>query len=184
MKFEPINMLHSLPLERTECLDRLIRDFNIKSWAPHRPKHISELERLLVYGMAIPRRADFTDKRGSDLNCGGYLQVFDHDYLFRCESGITFSLTMPYNTHDGFYTDFDSMMRDYYEMRDRNAAFASQNTHSVYSTKGWENQFAIDQPIDALIVDDRYKIRENGSFAAIIAASSTMCALKEIMSSK
>lgn len=179
MRFEPIGQCRQyIPLLREECLDNLIRDFGVKSVGDD-VYHLSELERVLVFGKTISRRFDFSDNSGQCMRNGSsWHLIFDHDYVFKCESGMTFMMTMPYDTHDGFYEKFDAMIHDYYERK-------SELTHDVndpqigrwmweYKTDGWRKQFAITETMDAVIVDDRYKIRENGDFAAIIATTDTL----------
>lgn len=69
---------------------------------------------------------------------------------------------MPYNTHEGFYKDFSSLMTT-----QANYHFKSNPTDGI----------------QAQIVSDRYKTRENGDFAAIIATIDVLDVLRRRMHS-
>jgi hypothetical protein len=68
---------------------------------------------------------------------------------------------MPYNTHKGFYKDFSSLM-------------AVQANHFGCNPT---------DDIQAQIVSDRYKTRENGDFSAIIATIDVLDVLRRRMHS-
>lgn len=179
MRFTLINKSH-FPLLREECLDNLIYDFGVKSYGD-RPAHVSELERMLVFGKARLRYdTDFSDDSSRRMG-QRWWHILDHDYMFKCDSGMTFMMTMPYDTHESFHEKFDAMMSAYYERKGEIARLVDDPNYKYlrkrYGTLEWRKQFAITQKIDAVIVDDKYKIRENGDFAAVIATTETLHAM-------
>ena len=191
MRFKPIADAYScVPLLRSECLDNLIRDFDVKSYHWYF-QYMSELERVLVYGNANCRDTDFYP-------CDHFHHgtVLDHTLVFKCKIGMPFAMTMPYATPESFNYSFAAMMNDYYDTKNRYRSIVSELTESrdrarfsricdKYGTedriraenfrgRNWQKQFAIAERIDAVIVDDMYKVRENGNFAAIIATTETL----------
>lgn len=179
MTFDPIDS-YSYALMRDDCFDNLKRDFGVKSWS-RGTHHISELERVLAFGTSRSRpHTDFSDSNGRLMGQGAW-HIFDHDCIFKCESGMTFMMTLPYDSFDGFFETFYGVTRRYYKRKNEIIRMLNDPQKSrwakEYKTPGWQKQFAITDQIDAVIVDDKYKIRENGDFAAIIAMRGTLSAM-------
>lgn len=172
MRFERIENIHDrLEMAREECIAELVSALDIVDIGIGKPRYTSELERVLANGKSIARATDF------------YVlyepTVFDHSYMFRCRSGLTFLYTLPYNSRDGFYCDFRAFIRGYYkEKRELEGLVEHSKPHTQ---RRYEGQFLIKDTMDALVVDDRYKIRENGDFAAIIAMNATMAAFRPLL---
>ena len=169
MRFSPIEQARFALMDH-DRFDAFVRDFDVMSYA-HRPVHMAELERVLLFGRSRHR---YEDRYFGEV---GRLGVFDHDCVFRRKSGETFVVTMPYNTHEGFYDEFATKMGDYYQKK-RNSGIADS---SEFSSEGWRKQFDAEQKITALILNGMYKFRENGDFAAIVATDETLAKLGGVL---
>lgn len=154
MKFRPISTYHP-PLERPDSIRSLVNDFRVVTWTVP-PLSLETMLRCMRHGRAWERYSDRRYGVGSRYIHG----VIDHAYAFKCDVGA-FLLTMPYNTHEGFYKDFSSLM----------------NVHAGYFGSNPTDD------IHAQIVNDRYKTRENGDFAAIIATIDVLDVLRGRMHS-
>lgn len=177
MRFEPIETLpNACPLFVEEAYDALVNDLGIKAWHWHQPNTMSELERFLLHGSSRSKRGDFFDLPRHHVADG----VFDHSICFKGETGAPFVLTMPYSTSDRFYRDFNWVISAYYyekAIRTDNLWFGYEKE---YRTENWRSQFMTQRKITATIVPDRFKLRYNGDFAAIIAMDHWMHFLSEL----
>lgn len=138
-------------MAQPNCIDNLKRDFGVKAWS-ELPAYLSMLERALVFGKSRERFREIT----RILNLEYWHPIFDHGALLKCNDNTTFALVMPYNEPHEFYRKFYEMINEYYDKK----APLEQPRESERMT--------------ALIVNNRYKIRKNGSFVAIIATVETI----------
>lgn len=176
MRFERIGLyLQNEPNALTDGVANLIDDFDVVAYSRCPSIRLSELERLLKNGRSVERRDDFYDVPGS-----WHGQVIDHASVFKCNDGHVFMLTMPYNTERGFYRDFERMMHGYRRAR-RHFAHDLVSVHNEQTANRWAPQFVIPPMIEARIVPERYRTRDNGDLVAIIATTGTFAALDEIV---
>jgi len=181
VRFEHIN--HYRPqLARDAAIVALREDLGVRQFVSGVPRHYSELERLLVQGRSIARMNDFTGGYESTVDLTGQLGIFDHATTFSGRCG-TFVLTMPYNSIAGFYRDFEKLTRDYLQTRDSATSISERSDmwRSPYAKNPWKAELRTRPTIKAMVVSDRYKTRENGDFAAVIATDQTLWAMEKMM---
>jgi hypothetical protein len=150
-----------------EHIDNLVDGFEAKQWRQCCGYKLSMVERFLTEGNTQP---DFHNDFGEF----GYHQGIDHAAFIRRTDGRTFVLTMPYDREDSFYKGFNESLKEYQakkaEIRDR----IEEGYGGDYRRKAWRKQICSDVDIRAVVVDNRYKIRENGDMVAVIATAETL----------
>lgn len=171
MRFEPIKTLPMFcPNFREEGYDTLVKEIGVYSWSWTQPFMASELERFLILGTSHKRKSDFFEL---NVTHGTYnkLAVFDHAICFKAYLG-PFVMTMPYGSYDGFYCNFNAFADAYYRDKARIADITKSGVSKMYAAENWHNQLFRwnERRMMAAIVPDRFKVRTNGDFAAIIAS--------------
>lgn len=164
MRFSPIEKLLDACPETfvEEGYNALINELGVTAWHWHEPNSASELERFLVYGTVRSRKDDFF--RIGERPEYRKLAVFDHAICFKSKTHGSFVLTMPYGTPDEFYSSFDVFANAYERYRSRVVELAM-------TRPSWKIDHLLPytyQKMMAKIVPDRFKVRMNGDFAAII----------------
>jgi len=106
--------------------------------------------------------------------------VFDHVLCFKGMSGAPFVLTMPYATPEVFYRSFNQLADRYYREKSNLADSMGIGYGKEYRTENWGYQFRTPCKMMAIIVPDRFKVRENGDFAAIIATDHWLLELSRL----
>lgn len=178
MRFEPIKTLPKrCPRFVEEAYDALVNELGVYAWHWHQPRTMSELERFLTYGSSRSNRGDFFEI----MNGGIRFNVFDHVICFKCEMGAPFVLTMPYATPDRFYHEFNQLSDKYYQEKSDLADLVDKGFGCGYvNSNNWKHQlFDFLPKMAATIMPDRFKVRKNGDFAAIIATDSWMPVLSK-----
>lgn len=163
MRFEPIETLPSrCPNFIEDAYDALVNEIGVYAWHWHEPRTADELERFLMRGESRRRRSDSFEINATH---GAYdkLALFDHAVCFK-STHAPFVLTMPYVHEDtDYYRNFD--------------AFAD----AYYHRKPWVTDVTYpEQKMVTAIVPDRFKVRENGDFAAIVATDSAFTWLRDV----
>lgn len=152
-----------------EHVGNLVRDFGAKSWRVCYGHKLSVMERFLTRGNVVTRAGDFGQEPHGD--------VIDHAAFIKCDDGKMFVLTMPYGTPDAFLESFDKAMGEYRTKKLKIREDMERGHDWDHRGKAWKEQIFADTDIRAVVVDDRYKIRENGDLAAIIATGETLVAM-------
>lgn len=180
MRFEPIKTLPSAcPLFLEDAYRHIVDDLRAIAWHWGVPRKASELERFLVRGRSREKKTDFHELRSSHKSYS-FLDVFDHAICFKSAYCDPFVLTMPYGDNISFYTAFNEFVTDYYEDKSRIIYAYEHYYPREYSSEEWIHQlFCFQGKIDATIVPNWFKIRENGDFAAIIARDSNLYRISE-----
>lgn len=177
MRFEPIETLPSAcPLFVEEAYDALVNELRVTAWHWHEPSHASELERFLMYGESRHKQSDFFEIFGRHEY--QKLGLFDHVVCFKSMI-MPFALTMPYGDPDGFYRNFKLFVEEYYRAKGFLADSLGIGFAKAHKTEEWGRQFRWSRKIVATIVPNRFKLRDNGDFAAIIAQDHSMFYLSE-----
>lgn len=175
MKFEPIKTLPMFcPNFREEGYDALVKEVGVYAWRWHEPLMASELERFLMLGTSRKRSSDFFE---INVTHGKYnkLAVFDHAICFKAYFG-SFVMTMPYGSADYFYRNFNEFSDAYYHEKAEIAEYAKSGISKTYAAENWYSQLFRwnERRMMAAIVSDRFKVRTNGDFAAIIASDALL----------
>jgi len=177
MRFEPIDTLpNKCPNFVEDAYESLVNELKVTAWNWYLPMTASELERFLIYGKSRHKIDDFFEMTNSKYD---ELRVFDHAICFKGISGAPFVLTMPYGNDVTFYREFDQFTKSYYAEKERVIYACDHLRCKAYMTEWWFSQLHAIQRFDAAIVPERFKVRTNGDFAAIIAMNNWMYDLSE-----
>lgn len=172
MRFYPIETLpRACPLFVEDAYENLVSELGVTAWHWHVPRTASELERFLLFSESRSRRSDFHELIHRD--------VFDHAFCFKGIAGAPFVLTMPYGDGESFHQAFKSFASGYYVDKTRVVYAADNLGAKSYSTQAWNAQLHCEPRMTAVIVPDRFKLRKNGDFAAVVAMDSWMRVLLE-----
>lgn len=175
MEFKPIKTLpNACPLFVKDAYDALVEN-NVFAWHWHEPMTASELERFLIVGSSRENRGDFFDIR---VTHGLYskLSIFDHVICFKMTCA-PFLLTMPYGTVDEFTREFTAFLEAYYQEKAYVAETVTRFRREMYLSETWDFQLNFKPKMMAAIIPNRFKVRENGDFAAVIAMSNNIRAI-------
>jgi hypothetical protein len=181
MRFEPISTYaESYSLARQEAVDAIVKEFGVTSWSMP-PNFLSELERSLVFGKTVCRDGDFDMSGRNEIRCKYWTGLLDHAAVFKRDDGATFVITMPYSDSERLLSRFNEMMTEYYEHKKRVSEMRKSGcAPETLKRRHWDDQLAIDPSISpevelmCVIVGDEYKVRENGSIAAIIGTKKVL----------
>ena len=149
-----------------EHIDNLVNDFGAKSWHVCYGYKFSMVERFLTEGNARPNYE-------YDFGCFNDAAI-DHAAFIKRMDGKTFILTMPYADNDLFHKWFNELLSDYQAEKFKIRARIEDGYGGNYRHKACKRQIYSDVDIQAVVVDNRYKIRVNGDMAAIIATTETL----------
>ena len=178
MRFEPIKTLPNIcPLFLEEGYRSLVDELGVTAWHWGMPSYASELERFLLHGSVQKRKSDFFSIRGHEYNSK---LIFDHTICFKTYDG-PFLLTMPYGTVDRFYNEFNKFADAYYSEKEKIAKAQEKWLGQLkdYTTEQWWGQLHCLPKMKAVVVPDRFKVRKNGDFAAVIGMNSHLYYISE-----
>lgn len=153
---------HAIP----EHVDNLVNDFGVNSCQVCNGHKFSMVERFLTEGNATP---DYD----YDFGEFGYPAI-DHAVFLKRADGLTFVLTMPYGTPEFFCECFNGLLSEYQARKLEIRTAIEEGFGREYKYKRWRKLIYSDAAIQAVVVDNRYKVRDNGSIVAIIATEDTL----------
>ena len=149
-----------------ENVSNVVRDLSVKYWCPIDAGEykLTLLERLITEKRtAIPRLYDFGDLT--------YPLIQNAAILKRPNDEI-FIITMPDIRQRQFNAEFNTLIAHYNKLK------RQQLKHPSVDRFDWQRQMKKETDLQALVINNRYKMRTDGKIVAIIGTSKSIINVK------